>query len=155
MADDENVSPSIERRMVLQLLHQWREAGGGESFPELDDIDHEALEEIWHDCYVLGLASARDEMKFLQIGKSILAGCAEDYTGRLVSEVSKQTLLYHSAAAWDRVIKKAVPISMGGHFENAAGKTTVYRSILLPLGDGSGSLQQILGAVNGRILAED
>ena len=142
MADDENVSSPIERRMVLQVLHQWREAGGGESFPKLDDIDPEALGEIWQDCYVLEMGRSPDEMKFLQIGTSISAGCAEDYTGRLVSEVSKQTLLYHSAAAWDRVGKKSVPISMGGHFENAMGKTTVYRSILFPLGDGSGSRHQ-------------
>jgi len=34
---------TIERRMVLQLLRQWREAGGGERFPRLDEIDCDAL----------------------------------------------------------------------------------------------------------------
>lgn len=140
--------------MVLQLLHQWREAGGGESFPRLEEIDQEALGDIWHDCYVLTVGDALDDVSFQSIGKVIAEGCDEDFTGRLVSDVPEKTLLYQSASQSDRVLRRSVPISMGGRFDNLAGQTVLYRSIVLPLSDGSDAVKQLLGAANCRIVTE-
>jgi len=141
--------------MVLQLLHQWREAGGGERFPKLNEIDRAALGDIWDDCYVLDVDGDADDARFTTIGKAISDSCEEDFSSRRVSDVPTNTLLHQSASQATRVLQKAVPISMGGKFENAAGQTVLFRSILLPLSDDSEVIRKLLGAANSRVLAED
>lgn len=155
MDDQEELSPALERRMVLRLLHQWREAGGDEGLPRLEDIDREALADVWPECYVLDVADTLQNSSFHSVGQVFTDQCGADMSGRQISELPQNTLLYHSMAQLDRVMKKGVPISMGGQFENADGLTVLYRSILLPLSDGQGAINQLLGAANSRVLTED
>ena len=155
MIDQSEPPQGMERRMVLRLLHQWREAGGDDGFPKLDDFDQEALAEVWPECYLLNLTDNPDDPLFEQVGRAFIDECGRDVSGQRVSDVPNDTLLYNSMSQMERVLKKGVPISLGGQFTNAAGATVLYRSIMLPLGDDNKSIKQLLGAANYRIVAED
>ena len=155
MDDQNELQPALERRMAFRLLHHWREAGGEDGFPRLEDIDREVLADIWPECYVLDVVTSPENPSFHTIGQAFIEQCGRDFTGQPVSELSENTLLYHSAAQVSRVLRKGVPISLGGSFENANGQTVLYRSILLPLSDDQENIIQLLGAANSRVLSED
>lgn len=155
MDDQNELPPALERRMAFRLLHHWREAGGEGGFPRLEDIDRGALADIWPECYVLDVASTPDDPSFHSVGQAFIEQCGTDFTGRPVSELSDNTLLYHSAVQVGRVLEKGVPVSLGGSFENAEGKKILYRSILLPLSDDQENIIQLLGAANSRVVSED
>lgn len=155
MDDQDELPPALERRMVLRLLHQWREAGGDEGIPRLEDIDREALSDVWQECYVLDVADAIQDTSFHSIGQKLIDQCGVDLSGQPISETPRNTLLYQSTQQLERVMKKGVPISMGGQFENADGRTVLFRCILLPLSDGEDNIKQLLGAANSRLVTEE
>jgi hypothetical protein len=153
--DQSEPPQGMERRMVLRLLHQWREAGGDDGFPKLDDFDQAALAEVWSECYLLNVTDNPDNPLFEKVGQAFFDECGRDVSGQRVSEIANDTLLYNSMNQMGRVLKKGVPISLGGQFTNAADATVLYRSILLPLSDDNKTIKQLLGAANCRIVTED
>jgi hypothetical protein len=153
--DQSKPPQGMERRMVLRLLHQWREAGGQDSIPKLEDFDQEALAEVWPDGYLLDMLISPDDPQFEKVGQSFIDECGRDVSGQRVSDIPKNTLLYNAMGQMERVLKKGVPISLGDQFTNAEGDIVLFRSILLPLSDDDNMIKQLLGAANCRIVKED
>ncbi len=48
------------------------------------------------------------------------------------------------------VLAKKVPMTTSGEFRHVQGGTVLYRSILLPLSEGRGTIDFLLGAANCR-----
>jgi hypothetical protein len=69
--------------------------------------------------------------------------------------VPEGTLLEQAVGICDEVLARKVPITRGGEFEHVQGGTVLYRSIILPLSEGQGPIDFLLGAANSKTKEEE
>jgi hypothetical protein len=137
-----------ERRLVLRLLDYWRSAAGDDGIPSLEDIDPEAIPDMWPFCFVLNLSGDRDDPVFEYVGTALIDDCGIDVTGLSISAVPRHTLPEQALRYARQALERRVPITKGGEFVHANGARILYRSILLPLGGDGDTIDRLLGAAN-------
>ena len=145
----------IERRMVHRLLVHWRDAQGDGALPTLDAILKRDLGDIGPSIFVLTVADGEGEPAFERVGDSFAGEMPSDLTGQPVSAVPAGTLLAQAVGRYHSVLAKKVPMTTSGEFRHVHGGTVLYRSILLPLSAGRGTIDFLLGAANCRKKDED
>lgn len=141
----------MERRMVHRLLVHWRNSRQEEKTPSLDDIFRQDLDDIVPLTYVLKVPDGGGEPEYERIGDSFSGELSEDLVGRPVSQTPEGTLLSQAVRYYDKVLGRKVPITLGGEFTHARGDTILYRSIILPVSGGSGTVDRLLGAANCKV----
>ena len=144
-----------DQRMVPRLLAHWRDAQGEGGFPSIDAILKRDLGNILPLIFVLEVPAHAWELVFVRVGKSFASEVSGDLTGRPVSAVPEGTLLEQAVGIYDEVLARKVPITRGGEFEHVQGGTVLYRSIVLPLSEGQGTIDFLLGAANFKIKDEE
>lgn len=147
-------SSAMERRMVVRLLHYWRDLMGEERrFPPLNRVNPETIAESWDWCFVLDAGPSVTDPFFQFIG----SGFADELKGsadtRAISSLDRGSLLFQASRLFAMCQKRTVPVSFGGAFNNAANEPIIFRSIILPLGDDDGRLRYLMGATSYRIAA--
>jgi hypothetical protein len=140
----------LERRLVLRLLHHWRDLCGERRFPSFDEVDPAQIPDMWPSCFVLDAHGHRDDPVFRLVGDDIAKQVRGTLVDLRVSQVPRDTLVDHAVSYLDEVIAKEVPISRGGQFLRTDGVNVLYRSILLPMSDDGDLVSGILGAANCR-----
>ncbi len=143
------------RRMVHRLLEHWRDAQGDGRFPSLNAVLARGLGDILPSIFVLTVPADAGEPAFARVGKLFAGDVSGDLTGRPVSAVPEGTLLEQAVGIYDEVLARKVPITRGGEFEHVQGGTVLYRSIILPLSEGQGTIDSLLGAANSRTKDEE
>ncbi len=151
----EDQPKGIERRMVHRLLVHWRDTQGGGAFPTLDAVLKRDLGDIGPSIFVLRVADGEGEPAFERVGDSFADELPSDLTAQPVSAVPRGTLLEQAVGRYHTVLAKKVPMTTSGEFGHVQGGTVLYRSILLPLSEGRGTIDFLLGAANWRKKAED
>lgn len=149
----ESINPR-ERRLVLRLLSYWREIGGERDMPQPGDVDGGAIPDMWGYCFILDVRGS-GEPAFSFIGEHHAAQLGRDLIGQPVSSAGSDTLLGQAASYFGQVLARGIPITLGGQFENRDQRIILYRSILLPLGEGEGRITAILGGANCRELVAE
>ncbi len=145
----------IERRMVHRILVHWRDAQGDGAFPTLDAVLKRDLGDIGPSIFVLRVADGEGEPVFERVGDSFAGEMPSDITGQPVSAVPAGTLLAQAVGRYRMALSKKVPMTTSGEFSHVHGGTVLYRSILLPLSEGRGTIDFLLGAANWQKKAED
>jgi hypothetical protein len=140
-----------ERRLVLRLLSYWREIAGERDMPRQGDVDRGKISDMWGHCFMLDVRESGDPV-YGFIGDSHAAELGADFNGRAVSAAGGDTLLGQAASYYRQVLARGIPITLGGQFVNRRQQTVLYRSILLPLGEGEGRVTALLGGANYREL---
>jgi hypothetical protein len=140
----------IERRMVHRLLVHWRDAQGDAALPTLDAVLKRDLGDIGPSIFVLRVADGEGEPAFERVGDSFAGEMPSDLTGQPVSAVPAGTLLAQAVGRYRTVLSKKVPMTTSGEFRHVQGGAVLYRSILLPLSEGRGTIDLLLGAANCR-----
>lgn len=121
--------------------------------PQLSDVDGGKIPEMWGHCFLLKVGAT--EPVFSYVGIHHTALLPTDVSGKPVSSAGANTLIGQAASYYRQVLGRGIPITLGGQFVNAADRTVLYRSILLPLGDEGGKITALLGGANCReLLAE-
>lgn len=143
--------------MVHRLLAHWRDARGESGFPSLDAILKRDLGNILPSIFVLKVPADAGEPAFAsaRVGKLFAGEVSGNLTGRPVSAVPKGTLLEQAVGICDEVLARKIPITRGGEFEHVQGGTVLYRSIILPLSEGQGTIDFLLGAANSKTKEEE
>ena len=141
--------------MVHRLLAHWREAQGEGGFPSLDAMLKRDLGNILPSIFVLEVPADAGEPAFARVGKLFAGEVSGDLAGRPVSAVPEGTLLEQAVGIYDEVLARKVPITRGGEFEHVQGGTVLYRGIILPLSEGQGTIDFLLGAANSRTKDEE
>jgi hypothetical protein len=142
-----------ERRLVLRLLGHWRELTGDRAMPRASDVDGAAIPELWPYCFMLDVRGT--EPVFTFVGSYHVESLGHDPTGQPLSSIPSETLLAQGLSYYPRVLARAIPITLGGQFVNRDGRTVLYRSIIMPLGEGDGRVPALLGGANCREVAAD
>lgn len=152
---EQEMPPEIERRLVLRLLGHWRALCGDRKLPAVSDIDPTAMPELWPHSFLLDIDRNEGRHVVRALGDEIDNDSGDTLAGKLVADVSKDSLPGMALGYLDEVLKKGVPISRGGEFFKPDGTRVLYRSVLLPVGDSENSISCILGAANCREVVEN
>ena len=143
------------RRMVHRLLEHWRDAQRQGGFPSLDAMLKGDLGDMLPSIFVLEVPADAGEPAFARVGDLFAGEVSGDLTGRPVSAVPEGTLLEQAVGIYDEVLARKVPITRDGEFEHVQCGTVLYRSIVLPLSEGQGTIDFLLGAANSRTKDEE
>jgi hypothetical protein len=121
--------------------------------PQFADVDGGKIPEMWGHCFLLKVGAA--EPVFSYVGVHHAALLPNDISDKPISAAGPNTLIGQASSYYRQVLARSIPITLGGQFVNAAGRTVLYRSILLPLGDEGGKITALFGGANCReLLAE-
>jgi hypothetical protein len=140
----------LERRLVLRLLHHWRDLSGERRFPSFEDVDPAQIPDMWPNCFVLDALGHRDDPVFRVVGDEIAKESRTGLVSLRISAVPKDSLMEQATSYLEEVMTKEVPISRGGQFVRDDGAHILYRSVLLPMSDDGETISGILGAANFR-----
>lgn len=144
----------VERRLVLRLLAYWRAAAAGSNLPAFDALARLALDDVRPHLFLLRLR--RDEEPVVErVGPALAAELPFPPGGQTVSAIPVDTLLGQGIAFFPQVLDRGVPISQGGSFVDAYGRTILFRSVIAPLDDGQGAIGYLVGAANGKVAEEE
>jgi len=144
---DTTTPRALEQRLVLRVLSYWRELAGTRPMPTVYDIGNPPVDDIREDCFILEFVES-GELVFRFVGARQQAALDSDPAGLPLSALDEETLLGRAVSYRDHVLERKAPISVGGQFIDADGRTVLYRSILLPLG--KNAITALLGCVNSR-----
>lgn len=140
-----------DRRLVFQLLHHWREARGERLFPKLCEVYERSLGEILVNTFELTISEPGEEPLFARIGEALQAELDISLVAQPISKVPRTSLLAHAVRPHKRVLKRGLPICIGGDFTNASGRLVLFRTIVMPVSEDGVRIAALLGGANERI----
>ncbi len=138
-----------EKRLVLRVLERWRSLCEGDALPRRAQIDPRLFGKDWTHCVLIDIDPKLERSRFAFVGDALRDPNWPALERQSLAECQENTLLHAATSYAARVIAKGVPISTGGVGMHE-GAPVVYRSILMPLSEGSGRIDGLLGAVNCR-----
>lgn len=138
-----------EHRLVMRVLAQWRALADGHGLPRRSQIDPRAFGEDWRHCLLIDLDPRAERSRLAFVGEGLRDPSWPAFERQSLADCQKDSLLHVATSYIARVIAKGVPISSGG-IGMHQGVPIVYRSILLPLSEGAGKIDGLLGAANYR-----
>ena len=113
------------------LQRYWQDLRGDRPLPFEDEVNPDALKEIWDSCFLINRRG--DAFAYSYLGDQLIEAYGDDLTGREVAEA----LVYpHPQSLFDtfqRVCREKVPMLEENSFTNARGLHIRYRSCVLPL----------------------
>lgn len=147
----EDITRNLERRLVLRVLHRWREVAGDRPFPATEEANAATFPEFWPFCYVLDVSAGIEQAVFTEFGEELEDACGRNMARRAARDTPSPSAVSESLRHAAEVLRKQVPVTRSGSFETARGTNVLYRTVLLPLGDHE--VTHILGAANFREIA--
>lgn len=141
------------RRITDVLLNYWDELRGERPMPCIDDIDIEAISDVWSNCFIVQLhhIKNKENYSFTYFGESLQRAFAHDLTDTPV----KYLVSPHAerlATQYEKVLTSQQPLVDDNSYENRDHITVLYRQILLPMAcDKSGEVGFILGGMRYKL----
>lgn len=143
--------PSHSARLTEQLLSYWENLRGSRPFPNEEEVNPDALTEIWNSCFLVQVRDA-EVFSYSYLGDALIEAYGDDWTGKEISEalVYPHPLpLFH---AFRTAARTAKAVSDENEFTNANGLTVKYRSCVVPLGANHGDqVRYLLGGMKWKI----
>lgn len=139
-----------ERRITYRLLAYWEALRGQRPMPEENDVDPDAIADIWDHCFVMQVRDIlRKDYIYTYLGPSIAeafrSGLSVDDAGGMVSPDASRL-----APHYQQVLDHARPLVENGEFVNLRGQTVKFRQCLLPLGR-EGRVEAVFGGMRFKI----
>ena len=133
----------------MRVLARWRALADGCGLPRRSQIDPRAFGEDWRHCLLIDLDPRAERSRLAFVGQRLRDPSWPTFERQSIADCQKDSLLHLVTSYIARVAAKGVPISTGGVGMHH-GAPIVYRSILLPLSEGGGKIDGLLGAANYR-----
>ncbi len=140
----------IERRLVYRIMRYWQQQCDGRPYPCLDEIDPEAIADMWPSCFVLEVGNSANAPYFHYLGSSLAK-----YSGVFLGGEDdwSLTLLDKATHRFRDAVDHRQPVMLEDEITRFDGTQLLFRSILLPLSDNGETINYLLGAANGKIIA--
>jgi hypothetical protein len=143
---------SVDRRLVMRVLAQWRGLVHGRRFPRRSQLDPQLFGQDWSNCLLIDVDPLTDHSRLAYVGDALRDPAWPPFERQRISECLNDTLLQLATARIPELLAQGAPIGFGGpaiHNETPM----LYRCILLPLSEDGEAIDGILGAVNYREVA--
>lgn len=129
---------SIERRISHRLVNYWQQIKGDRLLPSVSDIDYEDIQDMWSDCFLIGINDSKNGMEIATL---------YDYIGEAVSPLFIQETgkpSYLVTLPYDKLVRiyremcmTNLPVVEDVDEYHYAGHSLKFRQCLLPLGEKS------------------
>ena len=142
-----------ERRMQVRAYNHWASLLGDAAFPDIADLDPEALEDFGPYSVLLDFSAGVEDPGVRFLGSELASECgAEDIA--LLSDVPTRSLLSRITDHYMQIIANQAPIGFEAEFVNERGNTALYRGILLPYSSDTETIDFIYGVINWKEVAD-
>ena len=160
MEQSETVERSVkiftgDRRLTMRLMGLWQAARvGGERCARKNLFSATLPEELLTDCCFVEKADD-DGWELHRIGSTI--GRCSEVAGASakIDDLPAGSLLAAAVCELEKAYTSEVPIIDEGEAQDIDGRSTLFRSILLPLADASGQIVEFVAGARCRVCIHD
>jgi hypothetical protein len=143
-----------ERRMQVRAYNYWASLLDGHHYPAVSSLDPENLPDFGPYSVLLDFTKGVENPAIPFLGAALAAECAAGGTIRELNDVPSRSLLSRITDHYMQILANQAPIGFEAEFVNQAGKTVLYRGILLPFSSNGDAIDFIYGAINWKELAD-
>ncbi len=143
-----------ERRMHVRAYNYWVSLLGGRSYPSIQDVDPQNIEDFGPHSVLLDFSANADDPRIAFLGRALRVECGLDATIGRISQVPGRSLLSRLTDHYMQIIANCAPIGFEAEFLGQRGHNTMYRGILLPLSSSGEAIDFIYGVINWKELAD-
>ena len=139
------------KRVTDKLLQYWQDLKGDARFPSEEDIDPEALKEVWDSCFMIQVPDMGEggTYNYTYLGSNIIRSYGTDLTQDAAQPLASPTA-ERLASLYQKVLARKMPVICEGRFINNQGQEIRYRQCLLPFGTGD-TVTMIFGGMRYKI----
>jgi hypothetical protein len=148
-----------ERRMQVRAYNHWASLLGENSFPSIEDLEPENLDDFGPNSVVLDFSTGIDDPVVQFLGGRLAEECGVESAengGRIerLSDVPPRSLLSRITDHYMQIIANQAPIGFEAEFVNERGCAVLYRGILLPFSSDHETIDFIYGVINWKEMAD-
>ncbi len=130
------IKPSSgHRRVNEQLLEYWQKLQQGRIFPAEEDINPDAIKDIWNSCFMVrhDVEDEGQPFRYIYLGQDLVDAYGDDLNDRETCEKLAYPQNTRLTQQFMQVISEQKPLKNEAEFANSKGMIVKYRSCLLPL----------------------
>lgn len=147
-----------ERRMQVRAYNHWASLLDGRHYPSVESLDPDNLPDFGPFSVLLDFSSGIENPAIPFLGTRLAEECTGDEQSRdairELSDVPSRSLLSRITDHYMQILANQAPIGFEAEFVNQAGRTVLYRGILLPFSSDDDTIDFIYGVINWKELAD-
>ena len=146
-----------ERRLQVRAYNHWASLLHDRAFPVIADLATGSLPDFDRYSVLLDFSSGIEDPAIRYLGESLAEECETSPAAiRTLSDVPSRSLLSRITDHYLQIHANQAPIGFEAEFVNSAGRTILYRGILLPFSGSvdSSEIDLIYGVINWKELAD-
>lgn len=147
-----------ERRMQVRAYNYWASLLDGHHYPSVASLDPQNLPDFGPYSVLLDFTKGVENPAIPFLGAILAEECAGVGVSRTairqLSDVPSRSLLSRITDHYMQILANQAPIGFEAEFVNQAGKTVLYRGILLPFSSNCDEIDFIYGVINWKELAD-
>ena len=147
-----------ERRMQVRAYNHWASLLDGHSYPSVHSLDPAHLPDFGPFSVLLDFTNGIENPAIPFLGARLAEECTGGETHgapiRELNDVPARSLLSRITDHYMQILANQAPIGFEAEFVNQAGRTVLYRGILLPFSSADDKIDFIYGVINWKELAD-
>lgn len=143
-----------ERRMQVRAYNHWAGLLGERSFPSIEELDPADLRDFGPYSVLLDFTGGIENPAVAFLGEQLARECSSSGPIRTLADVPARSLLSRITDHYMQILANQAPIGFEAEFVNDAGRTLLYRGILLPFSSDDETIDFIYGVINWKELAD-
>ena len=151
--DEAALACADERRMHVRAYNHWCELLDGRTFPAVDDLDVENLEDFANHGVLFELAEDPGDPR-ITFRRALRAESEGTGGIRKVSDVPARSILSRLSDHYMQIVANRAPVGFEAEFVNTSDAYTLYRGILMPLSSTGETIDAICGVINWKEATE-
>lgn len=143
-----------ERRMQVRAYNHWSSLLGRGPLPPIQDLNSAELPGFAENAVVLDFSTGIENPAIRMLGEKLADECGADHRIKRLGDVPAHSLLSRITDRYRQVLANRAPVGFEAECINQRGHAVVYRGILLPFANDGEAIQQIMGVINWKELAD-
>ncbi len=143
-----------ERRMQVRAYNFWAGLLGERSFPSVSELDPHGMPDFGPYSVLLDFSDGIENPGVRYLGQQLAEECGSDGRIETLADVPARSLLSRITDHYMQILANQAPIGFEAEFINQAGRTILYRGILLPFSSNDETIDFIYGVINWKELAD-
>jgi hypothetical protein len=140
-----------DRRLIMRAVDRWEAVRDGHAYPRMADFGIETMSDMAAQSFVIDINMKNVHMSQLRfVGAMLQRDCSRDLIGKPVTGVPRGSLISRLTDHYMQILANRAPMSFEAEYNDADGRVTKYRGIMLPLSDSGRDIDHILGVINCR-----
>lgn len=134
-----------ERRLQMQVYHEWTRVAAGKPFPTMQDMEGIAIEGLRKDSVILRLADDPIDPEIEFVGENFLRDCGAGTRIARLADVPGLSLLSRFTDTYLQCVANRAPVGFEAGFTNRLDEAVQYRGILLPISSDGQQVDAVWG----------